>query len=190
MYNFTKEEVEAAIIKTKSMQSAAKELNVGYDTFKKYAKKFGVFNPNPEGKGIEKSKKYKLAEDVFNKGQQIPSSVLRKWVKKERKWECETCGISTWNKKELPLEIDHIDGDNRNNLRENLNILCPNCHSQTSTWKGRNRNNTQTKVSDQELLNALENNPSIRAALLAVGLQGKGGNYVRAYNLLKENKDE
>ncbi|MEU4731650.1 HNH endonuclease [Streptomyces sp. NPDC023588] len=52
--------------------------------------------------------------------------------------ECGMCGIpATWQDCPLPLEVDHIDGDWRNNLRENLRLLCPNCHSTTDTYRGR-----------------------------------------------------
>jgi hypothetical protein len=40
----------------------------------------------------------------------------------------------------IPIELDHIDGDNQNNNLENLRILCPNCHAQTSTYCGKNKN--------------------------------------------------
>lgn len=44
----------------------------------------------------------------------------------------------SWNEQYLVLHLDHIDGDKTNNLIENLQILCPNCHSQTETYCGRN----------------------------------------------------
>lgn len=44
--------------------------------------------------------------------------------------KCSWCGINTWNNKSLVLEIDHIDERYWNNTRENLQFLCPNCHSQ------------------------------------------------------------
>ncbi|OGE80510.1 MAG: hypothetical protein A2660_00660 [Candidatus Doudnabacteria bacterium RIFCSPHIGHO2_01_FULL_45_18] len=54
--------------------------------------------------------------------------------------ECEQCG---WAKKtsegRLPLELDHINGDRKDNRLENLRILCPNCHSLQPTHRGRNR---------------------------------------------------
>ncbi len=43
---------------------------------------------------------------------------------------CNCCGINRWNDQPLVLEIDHIDGQYWNNQRENLQFLCPNCHSQ------------------------------------------------------------
>ncbi len=52
--------------------------------------------------------------------------------------ECVICGISTYNNKPLILQMDHINGDNRDHRLENLRLLCPNCHSQTDTYTGRN----------------------------------------------------
>ena len=48
--------------------------------------------------------------------------------------KCSICGISEWNGRELVLQLDHINGDNRDNRIENLRLLCPNCHSQTETF--------------------------------------------------------
>lgn len=97
--------------------------------------------------------------------------------------KCYECQISTWNEKPLSLELDHIDGDSRNNEIENLRLLCSNCHSQTSTWRGRNINKGRQKVSDEELLSALHQESNIHLALKRVGLAG-AGNYGRCYRLL------
>lgn len=52
---------------------------------------------------------------------------------------CYECGIEpTWNGKPLTLHLDHINGVNNDNRLENLRLLCPNCHSQTHTYAGRN----------------------------------------------------
>ena len=51
---------------------------------------------------------------------------------------CEQCGIRTWNGRPLTLQLDHINGDRRDNRLENLRLLCPNCHAQTDTYCGRN----------------------------------------------------
>lgn len=45
-------------------------------------------------------------------------------------YKCNSCGIKEWNSKRLVLEVDHIDGQYWNNTQENLQFLCPNCHSQ------------------------------------------------------------
>jgi len=55
--------------------------------------------------------------------------------------QCQECGIEGWNGKALTFELEHIDGNGDNNNLINLLILCPNCHSQTDTYKIRNRGN-------------------------------------------------
>lgn len=52
--------------------------------------------------------------------------------------KCYICGITEWMKLPAPLELDHINGDRRNNRKENLRLLCPNCHAQTSNYRGKN----------------------------------------------------
>jgi 5-methylcytosine-specific restriction endonuclease McrA len=54
---------------------------------------------------------------------------------------CSVCKISEWNGKELCLEIDHIDGNYTNNTSSNLRLICPNCHSQTPTFRAKNKGN-------------------------------------------------
>ena len=49
------------------------------------------------------------------------------------------CGISEWHGNKITLDVDHIDGDNKNNKGDNLRFLCPNCHRQTPTWGNKRR---------------------------------------------------
>ena len=51
------------------------------------------------------------------------------------KEECVLCGQNnSWNGMKLVLQLDHINGNNKDNRIENLRILCPNCHTQTETF--------------------------------------------------------
>ena len=110
----------------------------------------------------------------------------RKRILEEQNNTCADCALSEWKCKPISLEVDHKDGNTDNNTRENLWAICPNCHSTTDTWRGRNkpRYNGQKIVDDSVLLTALKSESSIRAALLKVGLAAKGGNYARAKKLL------
>lgn len=100
---------------------------------------------------------------------------------------CSQCGIYEWQGNYITLELDHINGDNRDNQLYNLRLLCPNCHSQTDTFRGRNKNKGTLIVSDSDLLEAIKNTSNIRQALIAVGLAAKGGNYTRAKRLISKH---
>lgn len=66
---------------------------------------------------------------------------FRRYLTETYGYKCSCCGIDEWNGKELVLEIDHIDGIPDNNEPQNLRFICPNCHSQTDTYKGKNIGN-------------------------------------------------
>ena len=61
---------------------------------------------------------------------------------------CAECGISEWLDRPLSLELHHVNGNGHDNCLENLQLLCPNCHSQTDNWGGRNRRRAQIAVVD------------------------------------------
>jgi hypothetical protein len=54
---------------------------------------------------------------------------------------CCKCGLSSWQGSAIVLEVEHKDGNSYNNKEENLELLCPNCHSQTETYKNKNMGN-------------------------------------------------
>ena len=66
---------------------------------------------------------------------------LKRYLAENYGNKCSVCNIETWNDKEIVLELEHKDGNSENNSKENLCLICPNCHSQTSTYKNRNKGN-------------------------------------------------
>ena len=75
------------------------------------------------------------------KGQSDVSNYVRKYLFDKFHNKCCKCGIDSWMNEPISLEIEHKDGDSLNNKEENLELLCPNCHSQTSTYKNKNKGN-------------------------------------------------
>ena len=54
-------------------------------------------------------------------------------------YKCAICGLTQWLDKPISLQLDHINGINNDHRIENLRFLCPNCHSQTDTFAGKNK---------------------------------------------------
>lgn len=124
-----------------------RHLTIGYSTKKK---RNNCLNCNKEVKII----KSKFCSNVcfFNyewikkkkeieQGKIKSTSALRKYILERDGHQCKICKITEWEKNEVPLVLDHINGDSYNNLPNNLRLICPNCDAQTDTYKGRNRGN-------------------------------------------------
>ena len=80
-------------------------------------------------------------EDILKENCRHQRTALRRYVIKNNliPYKCAICGCTEWQGKTLSLELDHINGINNDNRLENLRFLCPNCHSQTSTYGSRNQ---------------------------------------------------
>lgn len=66
----------------------------------------------------------------------------------EQDYKCKECGLSEWRGKPLVLELEHKNGNHSDNSRNNLECLCPNCHSLTPSWRGRNNEKTKKNWRD------------------------------------------
>ena len=91
-------------------------------------------------------------EDILKENCKHQRIVLRRYIIKNNliPYKCAICGCTEWQGKTLSLELDHINGINNDNRLENLRFLCPNCHSQTSTYGSRNQqlNSSEYDISD------------------------------------------
>ena len=135
------------------------------------------------GKKLKQIADNKILEAEYNT---LTYDRLKKRIVLEQNQKCNHCGIDEWNGKPIVLELEHIDGNHSNNERENLEAICPNCHSQTDTWRGRNKTNKRLKISDDEIVKAYIKTNSIRQTLLEVGLAAKGGNYKRVHGIVRK----
>ena len=79
----------------------------------------------------------KAIEEAMSQRTPTSKPAIRKRLIDKRGRICECCGLSEWLGRPITLEVDHIDGDNMNNLDSNLRLLCPNCHSYTPYWRRR-----------------------------------------------------
>ena len=83
-----------------------------------------------------------LIEDILIQDSPITQKVLRGYIERHKllRYTCQICGCDgNWQGGHIALELDHINGDNKDNRLENLRYLCPNCHAMTVTYRGRNK---------------------------------------------------
>jgi DNA-binding transcriptional ArsR family regulator len=81
----------------------------------------------------------KPIEEMFRPGVNRNHLRLRLLADGIKEARCERCGLTEWLGRPAPLQLHHVNGNGQDNRPENLQILCPNCHSQTDSWGGRNR---------------------------------------------------
>ena len=128
---------------SKTMAEAASILELHFNSFKKRALELKCYRPNQAGIGTRKNSPRIPLNSIIEKNLyphyqsfKLKKRLIEEGVKKDA---CEYCGISEWRDKPLSMELHHKDGNRTNNLLANLAFLCPNCHSQTSTFRAKNR---------------------------------------------------
>jgi len=140
-------------------------------------------------------------EFIFKENSEVSNKVVKNRLMSNPSFEhkCELCSIKNWYDpfetkiKPVNLELDHINGNERDNRKENLRLICSNCHSFTPTYKGRNINGGirkgENKISDNVLLEHLKTK-NIRQSLISVGMAASGENYERCKILKKQLTSE
>lgn len=147
----TKTKTKNTVIKQKPLVKHYCE-NCGTEIKNKYNKKF--CSVQCIGKyQHKKSYEYFLNNpNNYNSGGYIPKQ-YRDFFMNEQNNKCAICGCEPiWNGKEIHFVIDHIDGDVSNNKRENIRMICPNCDSQTDTFKSRNKNSTRRNYWKEKII--------------------------------------
>ena len=110
-----------------------RDVGGNYNNLIKNLDKFEICTKHMLHQAHNKGKEFVVFEGL-KKAEDIKRRLLS-----ERGHTCECCGLSNWLGQPIPLELEHTNGNNRDNSRENLKLLCCNCHAQTPTWRNRKR---------------------------------------------------
>ena len=122
----------------------ARRLSCNVDTLKSYLNKMDIqYGGNMGGKGVKTfDNPLYMPFDVYinRRDANIITDKIRKKLLREglKQYVCERCGNTQWMNQPIPLEVHHIDGNKNNNELNNLQLLCPNCHALTPTYRGKN----------------------------------------------------
>ena len=92
--------------------------------------------------------RWKSGEETGLSGEYSISQHIRRYLMDKYSCKCQLCGWGKVNPytNTVPLEIHHIDGDYKNNNEDNLQLLCPNCHALTETYKSHNKNGRKQRA--------------------------------------------
>ena len=129
---------------------------------------------SPESIEQARVKTQKLREDRYLNAAFDDLHILqkKKRVLEEQNGACNKCGITNWLGNYLPLELEHKDGNNQNNDRNNLEVLCPNCHSQTPTWRKAKQPGKKTrKHADDVIVQAIITSKCMNECLTKLNLK-------------------
>ena len=136
-----REQILIWINENRSKAFICRELNCKQETLNRYLQKMDIhYDGNMSGKGYSKNTpKMSLIEYLAN-SQDIQSNKVRIKLLEEgyKEYKCECCGLKEWIGKPIPLELHHKDGNRNNNIIENFQLLCPNCHAFTDSYRGKN----------------------------------------------------
>jgi hypothetical protein len=155
---WTKEQLVNAVENNISIASAIAEIGLkpsgaNYAQFHRYCKEYNLDTSHFKGKGYLKGRSHNhsartpleeiLVENCQYSSHRLKLRLYEAGLKEEM---CENCGITDWNGQKLSLHLDHINGKRDDNRLENLRVLCPNCHSQTETYAGKNKKIAAKKI--------------------------------------------
>jgi Zn finger protein HypA/HybF involved in hydrogenase expression len=148
----TKEEIEIAVSDSLSYAQTLSKLGLkpmggNYRILKRKIAEYQINTKHFTGMGHLKGKTHNWSkkiplDEILKEGTTYQSFKLKNRLLKEKILEnkCSECGLDDeWRGKKINHHLDHINGINTDNRLENLRLLCPNCHSQTDTYTGKNK---------------------------------------------------
>jgi len=146
---WTKEKILNACYNSSSKGDVLEKLGVSrksgnYQTLYRYCDKFGIDIHSIKYINFSGGSNYKklTIDEMFTENSLISGKMIKKNVISNNliPYKCEKCkNNGEWQGQKLSLQLDHINGKPNDNRLENLRFLCPNCHSQTPTFSGKNK---------------------------------------------------
>ena len=133
-FTYTTEQLSEAVASSKSFKQVHEKLNLrGYNYQALYAriKRSGIDTSHMTGRDGQPLSEILVENSTYLKTGHLKNRLFKEGLKKPK---CEECGIVDWNGKPLSFHLHHINGKWNDNRLENLQILCPNCHSQTDNF--------------------------------------------------------
>lgn len=193
--NLSEEQWKEIISSSTSKAEVARKVNRCSGTsfnerFNKYIKEHNISIEHFTPRYGEYGEKYQL-DDILIENSPVTRRTLKDYLVKYNviEYKCAVCGnTGEWNGVSLTLQIDHINGINNDNRKENLRWLCPNCHSQTPTYTGKNKTRKEvTNFTVEEAIEALKQTSNVNQATKLLGCAQGGGNWIRVNQIKKEH---
>jgi Zn finger protein HypA/HybF involved in hydrogenase expression len=148
-YTYSEQELCEAVKTSTSIRQVLEKLDIvpaggNYQTTNRRIQKLNIDISHFTGQAWNKGKTIgpkRPIEEYLKENSVVQSFKLKCRLISEglKEHKCECCGITEWNGNPAPIELDHINGNHNDNRLENLCILCPNCHTQTDTYRGKNK---------------------------------------------------
>lgn len=152
MYNYSANELQNILDNSSSYIDAVRKMGLSGSSnvvtlkriINEYSLSLDKMNINRRVRMSDTTKsqnRRKTALEIIKDSKVISSHKLKERLIEDgiKERRCENCGLTEWMGKIIPLELHHKDGNHSNNDLDNLQLLCPNCHAQTDTYKGKNK---------------------------------------------------